>query len=237
MLLFNLSSNLIIKPVIASHPLPAETAPRESKQPWPARSRTAGVVKRTLDLLGSAVLLLLFSPVIAVVGLLVKWQDGGTLIYRRKVVGPGGEFCAFKLRSMMANAEETLQGDQRLRAEFERNFKLRVDPRVTPVGKVIRRFSLDELPQLFNVLKGEMSLVGPRMISPAELERFGEAGWIFRRMKPGLTGYWQVYGRQEVSYATRVQMETFYAEHWSLWLDVKILLKTPMAVLRGSGAY
>jgi lipopolysaccharide/colanic/teichoic acid biosynthesis glycosyltransferase len=207
------------------------------RQPSPAGSSAARVVKRALDWVGAAVLLLLFSPVIAVVALVVKCQDGGAVLYRRKVVGPRGEFLAFKLRSMLVNADETLQNDRRLRAEFERNFKLKNDPRVTPVGKVIRRFSLDELPQLFNVLRGEMSLVGPRMITPPELKRFGEAGWIFQRMKPGMTGYWQVFGRQEVSYPTRIQIEVFYAEHWSLWLDLKILLKTPLAVLRGSGAY
>jgi lipopolysaccharide/colanic/teichoic acid biosynthesis glycosyltransferase len=190
-----------------------------------------------LDLVGSAVLLLLFLPVIAVVALLVKWQDGGAVIYRRRVVGPRGEFDAFKLRSMRLDADEALQRDPQLRAEFEQNFKLQTDPRITPIGRVIRRLSLDELPQLFNVLKGEMSLVGPRMITPLELERFAEARWIFHDMRPGLTGYWQVYGRQEVSYAKRVQMELYYVQNWSLLLDFKILMKTPLAVVRGKGAY
>lgn len=188
-------------------------------------------------MVGSALLLVFFSPVIVVVALLIKWQDGGPILYRRRVVGPKGEFDAFKLRSMRPDADQVLQREPVLRAEFEQNFKLKADPRITSVGKVIRRFSLDELPQLFNVLKGQMSLVGPRMITPQELERFEESHWVFRDMKPGLTGYWQVYGRQEVSYAKRVQMEVYYAEHWSLLLDFKILIKTPLTVLRGAGAY
>src|SRR5579863_8220091 len=195
------------------------------------------VLKRLLDLIASAVLLLLFLPVLALIGLLVKKHDGGPIFYRRRVVGPKGEFDAFKLRSMCLDADDVLRRDPHLRAEFEQNFKLKTDPRVTPVGKVIRRLSLDELPQLFNVLKGEMSLVGPRMITPRELEKFADARWIFRDMKPGLTGYWQVYGRQEVSYARRVEMELYYAQHWSLLLDCKILMKTPLTVLRGAGAY
>ncbi len=194
-------------------------------------------VKRAVDVAGSAVFLLLCLPLVAVIGLLIKWHDGGPIFYRRRVVGPRGEFDAFKLRSMRIDADAMLQRDVLLRQEFEQNFKLKADPRVTPVGKMIRRYSLDELPQLFNVLRGEMSLVGPRMITPRELEKFAEGRWIFQQVKPGLTGYWQVYGRQQVSYAQRVEMELYYAQHWSLLLDLKILLKTPLIVLRGAGAY
>jgi len=114
---------------------------------------------------------------------------------------------------------------------------LQDDPRVTPFGRFLRRTSLDELPQLWNVLKGEMSLVGPRMITPPELNKYGEAAWIFNCMKPGLTGYWQVHGRQGVSYERRIEMDVFYVENWSPALDVAILLKTPLRVLRGAGAY
>jgi lipopolysaccharide/colanic/teichoic acid biosynthesis glycosyltransferase len=200
-------------------------------------TNVARVLKRLVDLVGSAILLLLFLPLIAVVALLVKWHDGGPVIYRRRVVGRRGEFDAFKLRSMCSDADEFLQRDPRLRAEFEQNFKLKIDPRITPIGKVIRRLSLDELPQLFNVLRGEMSLVGPRMVTPRELEKFGEANWIFQQMRPGLSGYWQVYGRQKVSYTERVEMELYYAQNWSLLLDFKILMKTPLTVVRGAGAY
>jgi lipopolysaccharide/colanic/teichoic acid biosynthesis glycosyltransferase len=173
----------------------------------------------------------------AVLGALVKFQDGGPILYRRRVVGPKGEFDAFKLRSMRVDADEILERNSSLREEFKVNFKLKDDPRITPVGAILRKASLDELPQLWNVLRGEMSLVGPRMITPAELEKYGAAGWIFGCVKPGLTGYWQIQGRQEVSYDRRVEMDLFYVNNWSLARDCKILMKTPIRVVRGSGAY
>jgi undecaprenyl-phosphate galactose phosphotransferase len=122
-----------------------------------------------------------------------------------------------------------------LRSQFEINFKLKDDPRITSVGARLRRTGLDELPQLWNVIKGEMSLVGPRMISPIELKKYRDAAWIFSEMKPGLTGYWQISGNQQAGYQRRVEMDLFYAENWSLLFDLKILFKTPGRVLRGSG--
>jgi lipopolysaccharide/colanic/teichoic acid biosynthesis glycosyltransferase len=199
-------------------------------------SKAALMLKRAMDVTGSAILLVLLSPVIALLALIIKLQDGGPVIHRRRVVGPGGEFDAFKLRSMRADADEILKKDPTLRKEFEINFKLKQDPRITRIGALIRRTSLDELPQLFNVLRGQMSLVGPRMITPAELKKFGEAAWIFSAVKPGLTGYWQIQGRQEVSYDERVAMDLYYVQHWSLLLDLKILLMTPLRVVCGSGA-
>jgi lipopolysaccharide/colanic/teichoic acid biosynthesis glycosyltransferase len=197
----------------------------------------SGAVKRLLDIGVSAVLLILLLPVIAVLALLVKCQDRGPILHRRRVVGPRGEFNALKLRTMRVDADAVLKNNPTLRREFEVNFKLKKDPRVTPLGAILRKASLDELPQLWNVLGGQMSLVGPRMITSAELGKFGNAAWIFRCVKPGLTGYWQVHGRQEVSYTQRVEMDLFYVSHWSLWLDFKILFKTPMRVVRGAGAY
>jgi lipopolysaccharide/colanic/teichoic acid biosynthesis glycosyltransferase len=201
-------------------------------------------LKRIFDVMASATLLLLTAPVIVVLAFLIKLQDGGPAFYRRRVVGRSGEFDAFKLRSMRADADERLRRNPSLRREFEINFKLQDDPRVTPLGSVLRRAGLDELPQLWNVLLGQMSLVGPRMISPAELEKFDEASWIFRRVRPGLTGYWQVEGGRRASgvsygvsyYDQRVAMDLFYVKNWSLALDLKILMKTPLRMLRGSGA-
>ena len=203
----------------------------------PAISNWQRTIKRAVDLFGSGLLLLVFSPVIVLIALCIKAHDGGPIIYRRRVVGLNGEFDAFKLRSMCMDADDVLSSRPDLQAEYRQNFKLKNDPRITPVGRVIRKFSLDELPQLVNVFRGDMSLVGPRMITPTELEKFNNVRWIFRQVKPGMTGYWQVYGRQEVSYARRVEMELFYVEHWSLLLDFKILLTTPLTVLRGAGAY
>ncbi|HLW52696.1 MAG TPA: sugar transferase [Candidatus Angelobacter sp.] len=197
----------------------------------------AAVVKRALDIAVSAVLLILLSPVLLLLSVLIRLHDGGPALYRRRVVGRDATFDAFKLRTMRADADDILMRDPSLRREFEVNFKLKQDPRVTRLGSIIRKTSIDELPQLWNVLKGEMSLVGPRMISPAELEKYGRSGWIFRVVKPGLTGYWQVHGRQQVTYDQRVEMDLFYARNWSLLLDLQIMLKTPMRVIRGSGAY
>jgi lipopolysaccharide/colanic/teichoic acid biosynthesis glycosyltransferase len=205
-------------------------------------SKSALLLKRALDVAGAATLLALLSPLLAFIAALIKLQDGGPVIHRRRVVGrlgggPSGEFDAFKLRSMRVDADEILQKNPALRREFEVNFKLKHDPRITPLGAFLRKTSLDELPQLWNVLRGQMSLVGPRMITPAELIKFGDAAWIFSVVRPGLTGYWQIQGRQEVSYDQRVAMDVYYVQHWSLLLDLKILAMTPLRVIRGSGAY
>jgi len=195
------------------------------------------LTKRLLDLVGASFLLVLLTPVIALCALLIKLQDGGPVFHRRRVVGRHGEFDAFKLRTMCPQADTILQQNPSLKREFELNSKLRDDPRITPIGAVLRKLSLDECPQLWNVLRGEMSLVGPRMITAEELKKYGDAGWIFRATKPGLTGFWQVQGRQEVSFEQRVQMDLFYVQNWSLKLDCKILLRTPWVVVRGVGAY
>lgn len=200
-------------------------------------SKFALLVKRIIDMTGAFLLLAILLPIIALSALLIKLQDGGPVIHRRRVVGPRGEFDAFKLRSMRVDADDMLKKDASLRQEFEVNFKLKQDPRITRIGAFIRKTSLDELPQLWNVLRGQMSLVGPRMITPAELSKFGNAAWIFSVVKPGLTGYWQIQGRQEVSYDQRVAMDLHYVQHWSLLLDLKIMLMTPLRVLRGAGAY
>ena len=175
------------------------------------------------------------APLVAILALRIKLHDGGPVFFRRRVVGPRGEFDAFKLRTMRVDAEEMLRGDPELRRQFEVNFKLKYDPRITRAGAALRRSGLDELPQLWNVFKGEMSLVGPRMITPAELKKYGEAGWIFDAMKPGLTGYWQVEGDQTAGYDERIRMDLSYVENWSLWRDLTILIRTPWRVLRGSG--
>lgn len=192
-------------------------------------------LKRAIDLVGAALLLALSAPVVFILALRIKSYDGGPAFFRRRVIGPKGEFDAFKLRTMRPDADDVLRGDPELRRRFEVNFKLKNDPRVTSIGATLRRSGLDELPQLWNVLKGEMSLAGPRMITPAELKKYRDAAWIFSEMKPGLTGYWQTSGDQQAGYDRRIKMDLFYVENWSLWFDLKILIKTPARVLRGSG--
>jgi len=192
-------------------------------------------LKRSIDLVGASILLILSAPLIFILAIWIKLHDGGPAFFRRRVVGLTGEFDAFKLRTMRVDADEVLQGDALLRRRFEVNFKLKDDPRITSVGVKLRRSGLDELPQLWNVLKGEMSLAGPRMITPIELKKYGDAAWIFSEMKPGLTGYWQTSGDQQAGYNRRVEMDLFYTESWSLLFDLEILIKTPARVLRGSG--
>lgn len=190
-----------------------------------------------MDAVGSLVLILLLAPVFLTIGVLVLILDGRPLIYRRRVVGSSGKFDAFKFRTMLRDADRMLERDELLHNAFRENYKLKSDPRVTRLGAVLRKFSLDELPQLFNVLLGQMSLVGPRMITAAELGKYGEYQDLLLMVKPGLTGYWQVYGRQEVSYSERVRMDVEYISNWTAWLDIKLLLLTPLRVIRGKGAY
>ena len=196
----------------------------------------ARIVKRALDVFAAAMALILLSPLIAALAILIKFQDGGPAFYRRRVVGVEADFDAFKLRTMGTDADEILRSNPALRRQFEINFKLKDDPRVTRLGAFLRKASLDELPQFWNVLKGEMSLVGPRMINPAELAKYGDAAWIFRCFKPGLTGYWQVHAAKIASYDERVRMDLFYAKNWSLAFDLKILAMTPLRIVRGAGA-
>ena len=195
------------------------------------------LVKRCIDVAGAAALLALFSPLLALVSLLLLWDDGVPIIYRRRVLGMSGTFDAFKFRTMVRNADSVLASNPALKREFERNFKLKDDPRVTRVGAILRKYSLDELPQLLNVLLGQMSLVGPRMITEAELCKYGAQKHLLLSVKPGLTGYWQVRGRQNVSYEERVTMDMHYLTQWSLGMDLKILAETPRKVLKREGAF
>jgi lipopolysaccharide/colanic/teichoic acid biosynthesis glycosyltransferase len=133
--------------------------------------------------------------------------------------------------------DEYLQGKPDLRAEWERNFKLRDDPRVTRVGQFLRRISLDELPQLWNVLKGEMSLIGPRPIVDAEIPKYGMVYEMYRRIRPGISGLWQVSGRSDTSYSHRVELDAYYVHNWSVWLDLVILVRTVRVVMMRRGAY
>jgi lipopolysaccharide/colanic/teichoic acid biosynthesis glycosyltransferase len=183
--------------------------------------------------------IVLLSPVMAVLALLVRLDSPGPAFHRRRVVGVGGRpFIAYKLRTMAVDGEEILARRPDLLEELERTHKLKDDPRVTRIGHWLRRFSLDELPQLYNVIRGEMSLVGPRMISPEELEKYGEARDLLLTVKPGLTGLWQVSGRSDLSYEDRVRLDKRYITDYSFRRDLRILfLQTVPAVLKRRGAY
>jgi len=196
------------------------------------------VGKRIMDLLAATLLILLSLPLWLIVALAIKLEDHGPIFYRRRVLGKGGiQFDAFKFRTMVVNADEVLRQNPELQREFEKNFKIKNDPRITRVGRLLRKTTIDEFPQLLNVLRGQMSLVGPRMISPAELSKYGKHAEKLLSVKPGMAGPWVAAGRQEIPYEQRVQMDLHYIDNWSLWLDIKILIKTAVNVILMRGAY
>jgi exopolysaccharide biosynthesis polyprenyl glycosylphosphotransferase len=198
--------------------------------------------KRLLDIIGSATLLTIFSPVLLLSALLVKFSSQGSILFSQERLGKDGRrFKMLKFRTMHRDAEERLHSDPELyRKYLQNNHKLprKDDPRVAPFGEFLRATSLDELPQLFNVLKGEMSLVGPRPITPPQLDQYGEYSPLFLSAKPGITGYWQVNGRSEIAdFSRRTALDIGYIRDQSLKTDVEILLKTIPAVLRRTGAH
>ncbi|WP_242481801.1 sugar transferase [Paracraurococcus ruber] len=213
--------------------------------PLRARVGQAGLqraLKRGLDLAGAATLLLFCAPLFGILALLVR-ADGGPVFYGHERVGLGGRrFGCLKFRSMVTDSQARLAAllaaDPDARAEWEATRKLKDDPRVTRIGRFLRATSLDELPQLLNVLRGEMSLVGPRPVVAAELaEHYGMAAEHYLSVRPGITGLWQVSGRSDTTYATRVALDVDYATRLSVWTDLRILLKTPLVVLARRGAY
>jgi exopolysaccharide biosynthesis polyprenyl glycosylphosphotransferase len=196
------------------------------------------VIKRSLDVLLSAVLLIILSPLLFAVALLVRLMSPGPVFFRQARVGLNKrQFNIYKFRTMVAEAEQ-LQDQLLSRNEMTGPvFKIKKDPRVTPLGRILRKTSIDELPQLFNVLKGDMSLVGPRAMSFRDYERFDQ-DWQRRRfsVKPGITCLWQIYGRSSIPFEKWMELDMQYIDKWSLWLDLKILARTVPAVLRGTGA-
>ncbi|KMK18101.1 UDP-phosphate galactose phosphotransferase [Pluralibacter gergoviae] len=199
------------------------------------------IIKRLFDLIASVSIILILSPLLIYICMKVK-KDGGNAIYGHERVGKGGRtFKCLKFRSMVVNSSEVLEqllaNDPIAKAEWDATFKLKNDPRITQIGNFLRRTSMDELPQLFNVVKGEMSLVGPRPIITAELVRYNEEVDYYLLTKPGMTGLWQVSGRSDVDYDTRVYFDAWYVKNWSMWNDIAILFKTVAVVLKRDGAY
>jgi exopolysaccharide biosynthesis polyprenyl glycosylphosphotransferase len=207
----------------------------------PQRVRITGVdalLKAALDYAVALTALTALGALLFVIALLVKLDSDGPILHRRRVLGRSGKpFDAFKFRTMVVDADRVLERDPELKAAFEKGYKLKRDPRVTRVGAFLRRTSLDELPQLLNVLRGEMSLVGPRMIAPDEAARYGKWQLNLLTVKPGITGPWQVRGRSDIAYDERIRLSMHYIRNYSIWLDLEILLRTLPAVVHGTGAY
>lgn len=201
-----------------------------------------GHAKRSLDILIAVTALILLSPLMLFIIVLMKITDPGPIFFGHKRVGFDGQhFPCYKFRSMATNSAELLQkllqSDPVAKAEWEASQKLRNDPRVTRIGRILRETSLDELPQLFNVLKGDMSLVGPRPIVDDEIPRYSHRISAYKRVRPGVTGMWQVNGRSDTSYAARVKFDSYYVRNWSVLLDLRILFKTVGVVLKRDGSY
>ena len=206
------------------------------------RSRpAAGFGKRVFDVAGALVLGLVFLPLIVAVAVLLRREGGPALFQHRRVGRDGRLFLCLKFRSMVPDADrvlkELLEHRPELRAEWLRDHKLRNDPRVTALGRFLRRTSLDELPQLWNVIRGDMSLVGPRPVIREELMRYGRCASLYLCTRPGLTGLWQVTGRNDTDYRRRVALDAYYVRRRNWMLDAYILLKTASVVLGGDGAY
>ena len=198
-------------------------------------------IKRCFDLIVGSLLLVSLSPLLLFLVAAIRRSGSGVFFGHTRLGRNGKPFKCYKFRTMVPDAQavlsKLLEADPGARAEWAQNFKLKRDPRVTRVGSFLRNSSLDELPQLWNVLRGEMSLVGPRPIIEEELERYDNKKDFFLEAKPGMTGLWQISGRNDISYAERVQLDAWYARNWQLWYDVVILLKTVKVVFAGKGAY
>ncbi len=182
--------------------------------------------------------MILISPILLLIAIAVKLDSPGPIIHRRRVMGVNGkQFDAYKFRTMYVNGDEILEKYPELQSELNRTHKLKNDPRITRIGNILRKTSLDELPQLFNVVKRDMSLVGPRIITPVEVEMYNKWDINLLTVRPGITGLWQVSGRSDVSYEERVRLDMHYIRNWSIWFDLKILVETIPAVLFRRGAY
>ena len=209
---------------------------RNNLRRWPAR-----LTKRLFDTSVAALLLVLLSPLMLLIAIVLK-REGGSVLFAHQRIGKNGrKFDCYKFRSMVPNAEQQLQSllqhNAHLKAEWDKEHKLKDDPRISRMGDFLRRTSLDELPQLFNVLKSEMSLVGPRPIVEDELQKYGLDKSYYLMVRPGMTGLWQVSGRNDVDYETRVYLDAWYVKNWSLWYDLAILFKTVKVVFGRNGAY
>jgi exopolysaccharide production protein ExoY len=236
-------------PARRSHPRPHLVSSGERRPLVQSREDVArlaspyAAIKRALDVLGVMVLAVVFSPLIlAIVIVALIRREQGSIIYRHRRIGREGRaFECLKFRSMVPNADqmlrELLERDPAIKAEWVRDHKLRRDPRVTRLGRFLRRTSLDELPQLWNVMRGDMSLVGPRPVTREELLQYGRNVRAYLSTKPGITGLWQVKGRNDINYRRRVALDTYYVRNQNLLLDLYILFRTMRVILGGSGAY
>ena len=196
------------------------------------------IVKRTIDILGALIGLVLLSPIFLIVAIAIKLGSKGPIIFGHTRRGlHGKDIKVYKFRTMYENSQEIFNNfTKEQKEEFYKNFKLENDPRVTKIGDFLRRTSIDELPQLINILNGSMSIVGPRPIVQKEIDLYGDYANKLFSVVPGLTGYWQANGRSDTTYEERIKMDMYYIDNRGFWLDFKIIIKTFGSVLKGEGA-
>ena len=235
-------------PLSHPHSVPDRVIPIRAEVDWdaflPGRTNTlrwtiGRAVKRTIDVVGAGIGLILLLPVFAIIAVLIKLTSPGPILYRSNYLGKRAHpFVGYKFRSMVDNADDLKTTMAHLNHMHGPAFKIRNDPRITPLGGFLRKYSLDELPQLWSVLKGDMSLVGPRPPLPEEFERFEAWHRGKLAMTPGITCYWQINGRSDIhDFDEWIRLDLKYIEEWNLWTDMKILARTIPVVLRGHGAY
>ena len=203
-----------------------------------ARKKVYLAIKRLIDIIGSLIGIILLSPLYIIIAILIKFDSPGKVVFWHTRKGKGGkDIKVYKFRTMYSNANEIFESfTPEQKEEYYKNFKLDNDPRVTKLGGFLRKTSLDELPQLFNILKGDMTIIGPRPIVEKEVEKYGDKAEKLFSVVPGLGGYWQANGRSDTTYEERVEMDMYYIDHMCFTLDAKILFQTIFSVLKGEGA-
>lgn len=202
------------------------------------RKKVYLAIKRLIDIIGSLIGIILLSPIYIIIAILIKFDSPGKIVFGHTRKGKGGkDIKVYKFRTMYSNANEIFESfTSEQKEEYYKNFKLDNDPRVTKLGVFLRKTSLDELPQLFNILKGDMTIIGPRPIVEKEISKYGNKAEKLFSVVPGLAGYWQANGRSDTTYEERVEMDMYYIDNMSFYLDVKILFQTAISVLKGEGA-
>ena len=203
-----------------------------------ARKKVYLAIKRLIDIIGSLIGIILLSPLYIIIAILIKFDSPGKVVFGHTRKGKGGkDIKVYKFRTMYSNASEIFESfTPEQKEEYYTNFKLDNDPRVTKLGGFLRKTSLDELPQLFNILKGDMTIIGPRPIVEKEISKYGDKAEKLFSVVPGLAGYWQANGRSDTTYEERVEMDMYYIDHMCFTLDAKILFQTIFSVLKGEGA-
>lgn len=228
-----MNSNMINDNVLSENILTAKLVSKENNN-----KKIYYTIKRILDVMLATIALIILSPFFLLIGIIIKLDSKGPIFFTHNRIGKNGKpFKMYKFRTMYQNAQEMINDfTEEQMKEWKENYKLKNDPRITKIGNILRKTSLDELPQIWNIIKGDLSIIGPRPVIDEELEKYGSNKEKFLSITPGLTGYWQANGRSDTTYEERMEMELYYVDHISWKLDVKIFFKTIISVIKKEGA-